>query len=310
MDMRIPKRHIVLETITPGANASFVYRVFRQPCFPFQWHHHPELELTTIVRGRGLRFVGDSVQDYAEGDVCLLGAHTPHTWHSRPAKGQTVVSIVIQFLPTFLGEAFINVPESRRVVELFERSRRGLVLTGGLRRSIAEQMLAMKKQPPGSFTHVCALLSMLDEISRDGKDARPLAVSDFEPTLSKQASRTINAVCGMMNARLDEIPTQAQAAETAGLSPQAFSRFFKRCVGRTYVEYVNHLRIGAACRELMETDRSVTQIAFDAGFNNLSNFNRRFRDVKSMTPRDFRRLAISSREQPTQRHKDTKALRS
>jgi len=304
--MRIPKRHIVLETITPGANASFVYRVFRQPCFPFQWHHHPELELTMIVRGRGLRFVGDSVQDYAEGDVCLLGAHTPHTWYSQPVKGQSVVSIVIQFSADFLGERFMRLPESRSIIELYERARRGLVLGGSLRRSIAEQMVKMRKQPVGSFTHVCGLMSMLDEISRDAKDAKPLAVSDFEPTLSKQASRTINAVCGMMNARLDEIPTQAKAAEMAGLSPQAFSRFFKRCVGRTYVEYVNHLRIGAACRELMETDRSVTQIAYDAGFNNLSNFNRRFRDVKGMTPREFRRLAISSREQPTQRHKDTK----
>jgi AraC-like DNA-binding protein len=307
MNMKIHRRNILLETISPGPNASFFFRENKIPCFPFNWHHHPELELTMIVRGQGLRFVGDSVQNYEDGDVCLLGSHMPHTWLSDLVKGQSVHAIVVQFLPEFMGKHFLAMPETRRIVSLFERARHGLVLSGGMRKRIGAQMMAMPKEFPGSFSQLCLLLSILNEIEKSSSssfssssssassaEVQPLAVSDFEPTLSKQASRTINAVCGMMSGRLDEIPTQAEAAQTANLSPQAFSRFFKRCVGRTYVEYVNHLRIGAACRELIETDQSITRIAFDAGFNNLSNFNRRFQDIKGITPREFRRLSRDS----------------
>jgi AraC-like DNA-binding protein/quercetin dioxygenase-like cupin family protein len=288
--MKIPRKNVYLETITPMPGSSFVCREFRfGGHFPFNWHYHPELELTMILKGRGLRFVGDSVRDYRDGDVCFLGANLPHTWYSKPAKGAQAAAIVIQFLPEMFGDHLLNLPEGQALQELFNRARRGLVVTGKARQAIAEQMIAMRKIRPGSLQYLCRLLNMLNLLS-ESSECKTLAVSDFRPVLNKQASKTINAVCGMINENISEIPTQAEAAALARLSPQAFSRFFRRCVGMTYVEYVNELRIGMACRALLETDKSITAIAYDTGFNNLSNFNRRFRAIKQMTPRKYRSL--------------------
>jgi AraC-like DNA-binding protein len=289
MDMNVQRKKILLETIPLQAGSSFACRAFRLAAYPFNWHHHPELELTLILKGRGLRFVGDSVREYREGDLCFLGSNLPHTWHSKPQKGQHVASQVIQFLPAFLGDVFLNLPESQALRELFNRARKGLVVTGKARQAVSEQMGALRKLRPGSLACVCALLNMLNLLA-ETSECKALAVSDFKPMLNKQAGKTINTVCALINNDLTEIPSQAAAARLARLSPQAFSRFFKRCVGKTYVDYVNELRVGMACRSLLETDKSITAIAYESGFNNLSNFNRRFLDLKKMPPGKYRSL--------------------
>src|SRR5205823_3216051 len=112
-----------------------------------------------IVKGRGLRFVGDSIQDYGEGDLCLLGSNTPHTWQSAPVKGRSVHSVVILFLKEFLGREFFDKPEARIIHDLLERARMGLVVTGKTRQIVSAQMRAMRAAPRGSFQMVLDLLS-------------------------------------------------------------------------------------------------------------------------------------------------------
>jgi hypothetical protein len=215
--MRIPvRRRLLLETIDSSAGASFRCKLHRRDYFPFNWHYHPEIELTLIVKGRGQRFVGDSVHDYADGDLCLLGAGLPHTWHSRPARGLRVSAVVVQFLPDFLGTDFTALPEARRIRELFVRAQRGLAITGRTRSQIAAQMLSMEKEPPGLLPRVCMLLSILHALA-ESTECRPLAFSRAHSTLNAQASRTINTVCGMINADLQNIPSQAAAARPAAI---------------------------------------------------------------------------------------------
>ena len=285
-----PRRRIVFENHPLEPNTSFAFKEFRKLThFPFNWHYHPELELTLIVKGRGLRFVGDSIQDYSEGDLCLLGSNTPHTWQSNPGPGQSVHSVVILFTSGFLGAEFFGKPEARGIQDLFERARRGLSLHGRTRQTIATQMMKMRTVPRGSFQHVLDLLSMLATISAAPKrDCAPLAHCDVEPVMNKDAHQRLRSVLNFINNHPGEIPAQGDVARQIRLSPAAFSRFFKRSVGKTYVSYLNELRIGRACRALIETDQNITEIAYGAGFNNLSNFNRRFRAMKRMTPRSYR----------------------
>jgi AraC-like DNA-binding protein len=283
------RRRVVFEKIPLDASASFAFLEFRPRYYKFCWHYHPEIEIGHVVRGHGIRFVGDSVRDFVDGDLVLLGANLPHTWHTTVIPKRPLHSMVIQFLPECLGERFFELPEMRKVKELFARSKRGLLFKGKTRQLAADRLMQMRRERVGSLQHMQAFLYILT-LMAESSECEPLAVAGYEPVLNQEANRKINQILGEVNASVEDPPAQSDAARSLRLSPQAFSRFFKRCLGKTYVEYVNELRIGKVCRSLLESNGSVTQIAYDAGFNNLSNFNECFKRIKKMTPSQYRKL--------------------
>ncbi len=278
------------EDVPDDVVSAFTFREFRWPSFPFNWHYHPELELTLIVKGRGLRFVGDSVEPFREGDLCLLGADTPHCWASHADAPRGVASLVIQFLPDSWGELLWNLPELRAVRDLFERARRGLAIQGTTREAVARQILQMPHQPHGTWERLATLITMLVRISQS-HDCRPLATSGYEMPARGAANRKLGQILGFIHAHLDQNLRQHDAARNAGMSVQSFSHFFRRCVGKTYVAYVNELKVSTVCRTLLETDMTISEAAYAAGFNNLSHFNAQFRRLKKTTPHLYRQQA-------------------
>ena len=282
------RRKIHYEEIPHDPASSFTLREFRWARFPFNWHYHPELELTLIEKGTGLRFVGDSVEEFASGDLCLLGSNTPHCWASHPNASGGVRSLVIQFLPDFLGETFFRAPEMRTISRLMQTARQGLALCGSLRQDAARRIAAISKQPEGSPNRLTELLGLLAYIAGP-HDCRQLASSEYEPLSGERSGKKLAQVLKFIHTNLGPELKQWQAAESIGASPQAFSRFFARAMGKSYVAYVNELKIHKACRLLIETDANITEVAFDAGFNNLSNFNKQFRRSKGTPPRIWRR---------------------
>jgi AraC-like DNA-binding protein len=283
------RRRIMLEKVPRDASASFSFLEFKPRYYKFCWHYHPELEVAHIIKGHGIRFVGDSVQNFEEGDLVLLGANLPHSWHTPVIPKHPLHSMVIQFLPNCMGERFFELPEMRKVKDLFEHAKRGLLVQGKTRQLATERLMQMRRERIGSLQHVQGFLYILTLLA-ESTECEPLAVAGYEPVLNEEANRKINQILSEVNSNVENPPAQSDAARSLRLSPQAFSRFFKRCLGKTYVEYVNELRIGKVCRALLESNGSVTQIAYDAGFNNLSNFNECFRRIKNMTPSQYRRL--------------------
>lgn len=281
-----------IERVSPGAEASFICRRRTDPRFGFFWHVHPEVELTLIVRSRGRRFVGDSIEPYEDGDLVLLGSNLPHTWDSDPRRRGPHEAVFCQFSESFLGSDFLRSPEMAPTRRLFDRAGRGLRFTGRTQRAVSRRMEGMDRLP--GLARLAALLEVLDLLARS-RDVRPLSSRGFVPALRQGDAGRIDRVCRILNERCTGRITLAEAAAAAHLSVPAFSRFFRRRTGRTLVAYLNELRTGLACRELVESDRSISDIAFDSGFNNLSNFNRRFLELKGMSPRSFRRQ-FQSRE--------------
>jgi AraC-like DNA-binding protein len=274
-----------LERLSPGAAASFLCRRRRDPRFPFAWHFHPEFELTFIVRSRGQRFVGDSIADYEDGDLVLLGPNLPHTWDSDPRRRGPHEAVFCQFPATFLGPDFFKAPELLPVRRLLDRSAQGLRFTGRTQKEVATRMEGIDAlQGPA---RLLALLEILATLSCS-RDARALSSREFAPPPRRADAERIDRVCRHLADRFTGPVPLGEAARVAHLSVPAFSRFFKRRTGKTLVGYLNELRVGRACRELIETERPISRIAFDSGFNNLSNFNRRFCDLKGMSPREFR----------------------
>jgi AraC-like DNA-binding protein len=274
-----------LERVSPGIAASFLCRRRREPRFPFAWHFHPEFELTYIVQSRGKRFVGDSIADYGDGDLVLLGANLPHTWDSEPGRRGPHRAVFCQFSGGFLGADFFGAPELVPIRRLLERSSQGLHFTGKTQREVGRRM-----EDLDSLRGPARLLSLLEILSRlaGSRDARPLSSRGFAPSPRPADRARIDRVCRFLTEHFTERVPLARAAQVAHLSLPAFIRFFKRRTGKTLVGYLTELRLGRACRGLIDTDRAVSDLAFDAGFNNLSNFNRRFREAKGMSPREFR----------------------
>ncbi len=275
-----------IERISADSASSFLCRRRTDDRFGFYWHFHPQIELTYIVRSRGRRFVGDSIETYEDGDLVLLGPDLPHTWHSDPRRRGRHEAVFCQFSRDFLGKAFIESPELAGVDRLLDRSRRGLRFTGRTEKAVGRKMEGLDRI--GGLPRLWGLLEILDLLARS-REARPLSGRRFVPSLRHGDAERIDRVCRFLNERCLERVTLSEAAGVAHLSIPAFSRLFRRTTGKTLVDYLNELRTGLACRELIETERPISDIAFGSGFHNLSNFNRRFRAQKGLSPREYRR---------------------
>lgn len=280
----------VFEKIS-ASGQSFVVRERVDAAFGFRWHFHPEYELTYIAQSSGQRFAGDSIERYRDGDLVLLGPNLPHTWMSDDATNGTSRTnkhraIYAQFPGDFAGADFFDKPELAGIARLLERAAQGLRFRGKTQQRAARLMPELLAA--SGLSRLLKLLEILDLLARS-KSARALSSKTFAPSLKRHDERRIDAVCRYINEHFAQPIGQPDAARRTHLSVSAFSRFFKKSLGRTFSEYVNELRVGQACRLLIESDKSVAEIAFGSGFENLSNFNRRFRALKKISPREYRR---------------------
>ena len=287
------RRALQFESIPVDARSSFYMDGLCGTHFPFYWHYHPELEIDLVLKGRGLRFVGDSIGNFEEGDLCLLGSNLPHTWNSLPQPGKPARSIYVQFSAECFGPGFFSAPEMQLVEKLFATARQGLRFHGKTQQAVMERMLALRERPRSNWRRTCDLIWILGTLA-ESRETTPLTTGASAAVRSEHGDRRLQRVLDFMNAEADNIPSQIEAAQHARLSPQAFSRFFKRSIGKTYVQYRNELRVGRACRLLLESGRSITEVAMDAGFNNLSNFNAQFLEIKGLTPRAYRDAASAT----------------
>ncbi len=279
-----------IQKVTTPPQSSFIYRAKAAARFAFGWHFHPEYELTLIERSSGQRYVGDSIEDYQSGDLVLLGPNLPHTWYSGPvrpgARGKSRHrAIIVHFEASFLGERFFECPEMKPAGRLLRRSAQGLQFTGRTRDEATRRLVVMRSAH--GLERLTELLRILDLLAAGGR-ARTLSSESFVPSLHRANQNRIDHVCKFVNEHYTESISQANVAGRIAMSPPVFSRFFKRTVGGTFVEYLAALRISHACRLLIESELSVVEISLRSGFNNLSNFNRRFLKLKRMSPRQYR----------------------
>lgn len=274
------------ERIDALPRTSWKFHVRSEPRFPFRWHFHDEYELTLITRGTGRRFVGDSLEAYDPGDLVLFGEDLPHAYVSDTADGNEAV--VLQFRRSFLGRELFDAPDFAAVGALLARSRRGLAFPPG---ALPEARMRGLGRLDGA-ERTLGLLGVLVELARI-PDPRPLASEHYQPTLNVTTRARIDVVCRFLQEAYARPVTLAEVAAVAHLTPAAFSRFFQREMGRTLTAYLTELRISAACRLLASTDLPVATIAGRCGYGNLANFNRRFRALKQMAPREYRRAFVT-----------------
>ena len=267
---------------------SFIAYERIEPAFPFAWHYHPEWELTWIESGSGSRIVGDHIEGYAPGDLVLIAGGLPHTWSSETPvrRARAHRAVVVQFPPDLFGPDLIARPEFLAVGDLLARAGRGLAFPAKTAAREAPALTALAHDR--GLDAWCGLASLLDRLARE-PGTRPLASARYTPSAGHGAQRRFERALAFIDTHADDDSLYlTQVARAVHLTPAAFSRFFQRMAGVSFVDHVNALRIGRAARLLSESDRPVSEIAFACGFGNLANFNRRFREQKAMSPRAFR----------------------
>lgn len=269
----------IFEHIEATSQLSWKLFVRQASHFRFAWHFHHEFELTLITHGTGTRFVGDCVEEYGPGDLTLIGPELPHTYQSAQGDGRHE-AIVVQFRRDFLGADFFTRTEFAGVDSLLERAARGLSFPPE-----AVELGRLGTLPPPERT--LALIGALVRLSRCA-EARPLAGSRYVPTLDGATRDRIDAIVTLINEEYAGPITVEAIARAVHMAPASVSRLFRRITGATITGYLTMVRVSAACRLLRDTDRSVSAIAGDCGYANLSNFNRRFRELKGMSPREYR----------------------
>lgn len=284
------RRQPLLERIPLSGATSVAVREFQPSAFRHALHQHPEIELTWILRGSGLRYVGDSVEPFHAGDFCLLGRNLPHAWLSPSGEKGPVRSLVVQFDTARWGSAFLDLPELTKIADLFEKASRGLCFDSSLASRLHSRMI----RPASPLTQFTILLEIL-EVLADIPEARPLAFAPWAKDRRMNSDPRVRDILSYLSQNASEPIAQKDAARKVRLSPAAFSRFFRRAVGKTFSTYLTDLRLSDVSRRLLETNDSISRIAFDAGFENLSTFNRAFRRARGLSPREFRRDALKSR---------------
>ena len=267
---------------------SFLCFILNVPAFEFFWHYHPEYELTYIVKGKGKRLVGDSYENFADGDLLLLGPQLPHTWASDKKGKYTQTAVVIQFTPAFI-DPFLNYPEFADIKKLLSKSVTGLQCTGIKNKPGADKFLSLSKmQGAEAITGLIQLLHTLTKCSM-----KTIASGLFQPLKGKENELRINSVFQYVQKHYRSRLSVKQAASFIHLSESAFCKFFKRACGKTFSVYVNDIRVAHACGLLIETDKSISAIAFACGFESLTYFNRIFLRNKNITPGKFRKISAS-----------------
>lgn len=253
-----------------------------------RWHFHDEYELHLITATSGKAFVGDWIGPFQPGHLVLCGPRLPHNWVSTelPDGGVRERDLVIQFAHGPVAHAAQRIPEMAEVVALLERARRGIEFFG-LSARAAQHYRAVRAER--GFQRFAAFCAYLADLAR-WEDCRLLSsepVEGDDVAGQDQVDELMNRI-----AREHAQPLSAAAlAAELGMSESRFSRFFRRATGNTFPVFVNRIRVSRACQLLMETDQQITQIGYVVGFNNLANFNRRFLEIKGVTPSEFRRQA-------------------
>lgn len=283
----------VLAKLPHTAEHSFKVYEFIVPYYQTPWHFHPEYELVLVTKSRGKKIIGDHISDFDVGDLCLLGPNLPHTYHNNPEyfepdSGLLAESIVVHFSTQSLGEGFFNIPEMNVVREILDKSSLGLQITGVTRVSVAEKL--QKIILANGIQRIILLLEVLDEIAKS-HDYQVLASAGM---IGENASDSVrlNTVFDFVMRNFKEKISLECVANLVNMSDSAFCRYFYKRTQKTFFEFLNETRIGYACRLLLDGKKSVSEIAYESGFNNISHFNRQFRQIKGVTPSAYKKEVV------------------
>jgi len=282
---------LIIERLNKDAKSSFVLQKDVYPRYPTPWHHHPEFELVLVLKSSGDKIIGDHISSFTDGDLVFIGPNLPHVYRNSKVyyddnSGLTAEAIVIHFNIDFLGDDFFSIPEMDSITRFLEESAMGFSIKGNTRQVIAKKMNDMLEMSgPRRIIELLGILNLLTETREKEKLASPGFIENFKTSGSEQ----ITKVCDFIMKNFTSDLTLNQVAEIANMSPNTFCQFFKQRTRKTFVSFLNEVRIGYACKLLSGQNHNISEICYLSGFHNLSNFNRQFIKIVNKTPLQYKK---------------------
>jgi AraC-like DNA-binding protein len=285
----------VTYTLLPDFSQSkkpFLVKKIVRPNFATDFHFHSECQLVYILSGSGTRVIGESIEQFEDGDLTFVGPNIPHVWYSKllPDSTNNAVSIGLYINPEIVIE---NLKELIDVVELqtfFKESERGIIISGSNKNRIVEILLNMLNQT--GLPLFSSFIQIMD-ILMDSRDNRWLNFPNLLSVYTEKKPGRVHKLMHYIQQNFKEEITLQQVASISGLQLHSFCRFFKALTHRTFSDFLNEVRIGFAKKLLQQSDLPITQIALECGYTNISYFNRSFKKINNITPKEYRSASKS-----------------
>lgn len=278
----------IITEITPLQMEDCFYLIDRyKVSFTYPIHKHNEVELNFVQNSKGARrVVGDSIEELGECDLALIGSGLEHVWEQGSCKNSRIREITIQFSPDLLGENFLGKNQLASIRKLLDKASRGIAFDMPAIMKVYGMLDDITHTQPG-FYRVLKLLSILYELSV-AEGSHELSSTSFAHSRISSDSRRVQKVEEYIDKNYSTEIRLQTLSDMVGMTPTAFSRFFKLRTGKTISDYIIDIRLGVASRKLVDSTMSVAEICYDCGFNNVSNFNRIFKRKKGCSPKLFR----------------------
>ena len=258
-----------------------------------KWHYHLELELVVILKSSGTLFVGDNIEKFEVGDLFLIGKNLPHKFLNDDKYFQknlnlTAKAIAIHFDEAFLGDIFKVTAEMKLISDLIANASQGIRFIA-VDEELKNKIVQLNNE--NNFVRIIQLLEILYELANH-KNYEVLSSIGFKNSPNRVGNDVLDKMYDFIFDNFKNNISSKDIATAVAMNHSAFSRFFKRVQGKTVTKYLNEIRIGFACKLLLEANYNISNICYDCGFNNLSNFNRHFKEIKGMSPTDFIKLHL------------------
>ena len=276
--------------VTSNPVGSFNVRRDEVPYLNNRWHYHAEVELIYFKEGNGTQFIGDSIKRFRSGDVVLVGAQLPHYWRFDDAyfNGEQMKAdiAVVHFCEDFWGNAFLNLPENKPIKTVLEKAQRGIQVQGESKNDIGIliESLLTAEGPKKIMTLMEALL----KIERSQGNV-PLSSIGFHHDYAETENDRINAIYNYSLANFKRKIQMEEMAAVANISPNSFCRYFKSRTRKTYTQFISEIRVGHACKLLIEDSMNVKQICYESGFHNFASFHKHFKMITGKSPLSYQK---------------------
>ena len=282
----VNKKKPTLEKIVPSFGSSIYakrHTDFHENQKPF-WHFHPEMELVYVNKGKGKRHIGNHLSYFNNSQLLFIGSNLPHNGFTDRLT-TTGSETLIQFKNSFLGKHFFDIPEMQKIKTLFERSKKGILFGQETKKKLGKKIEKIPEKK--GFKQVLCLLEVLHELAKSS-DYTILNADGYAFETAPQDSNKLDGIYKHINENFKQQIPLEEIADIANMTVPAFCRYFKKVTGKTFTKLVNEYRVVHATKLLSESQMSITEIAFECGFNNFSHFNKLFKEITGKSASKYR----------------------